>query len=314
VKLGFAGTPDFGNEILSSLVLSEHEIQVVFTQPDAAAGRRRRLTPSPVRSFAESHGLDVRTPLNAWNKADVDALRGVDTLIVAAYGQILPQVILDVPLHGCINVHASLLPRWRGAAPVERAIMAGDKMTGISIMRMDVGLDTGPVLSRHPIPILESDSGPELNKKLAKIGAKALIDCLSKLDVLDAVIQDGSRATYAAKITAEDAAINWTESAEAIARQVRALTQRQTAHANIGKERVNVIAASADMATGTASAIMPGTMIKVAHHLAVACGEGALLLDSIQLTRGKGRILSARDAKNGYPALFEPGIRFDVTS
>ena len=312
MKLGFAGTPDFASEILSALVLTEHDIKVVYTQPDAPAGRRRRLTPSPVRSFADSHGLNVRTPINAWGRADVNALRGLDALVVAAYGRILPQDILDTPHRGCINVHASLLPRWRGAAPVERAIMAGDKMTGISIMRMEAGLDTGPVLSRHPTPILESDTGPKLQEKLAKIGAKALIDCLSHFDTLDAAKQDGSRATYAAKITAEDAVINWTASAESIARQVRALTQRQTTHAKIGEERVNILAASAAAATEISSAVMPGTIIKAAHHLAVVCGEGVLFLDSLQISRGKGRILSARDAKNGYPTFFEPGVRFNV--
>ena len=168
------------------------------------------------------------------------------------------------------------------------------------------------MFSRHPAPILESDTGPKLNEKLAKIGAKALVNYLAHFDTFQAVEQDGSAATYAQKITADDAVINWTESAESIARKVRALTQRQTTYAKLGEERVNIIAASVSGTTEISSAIMPGTIIKAPHHLAVACGEGVLFLDRIQLNRGKGRILSARDAKNGYSAFFEAGVRFDV--
>ena len=176
MNLGFAGTPGFAVRILQALIESSHAVRVVFTQPDARRGRGRKLVPSPVRSLAESHGVPVRTPERIGD--DLSRMEALDALVVAAYGQILPRAVLDAPARGCINVHASLLPRWRGAAPVERAIMAGDTLTGVSIMQMDVGLDTGPVLMSRSIVIAATDTGASLTVALADLGAQALLETL----------------------------------------------------------------------------------------------------------------------------------------
>ena len=308
MKLGFAGTPDFATQILSALVDSVHDVEIVFTQPDRPAGRRLELKPSSVRRFAEDNAITVRTPERI--RDDVEHIKDIDVLIVAAYGLILPQAVLDAPRRGCINVHASLLPRWRGAAPVERAIMAGDEVTGVSIMQMDAGLDTGPVLLARSTPIRESDSGVALGQRLAALGADALIECLNHLDARDAVVQDETNVTYAAKITAADAVIDWMRPAEAIARQVRALAHRQAAYATLAGERIKVLAALAV----PADAVIPGTIVDIGRTLAVGCGKGALVLETVQLSRGKGRVMSVHDAANGYPELFAPGVRLHVAS
>ena len=314
MNLGFAGTPGFAVRILQALIDSEHAIGVVFTQPDRRAGRGRKLVPSPVRTLAEAQGLNVHTPLRI-----VDALaslKDLDVLVVAAYGLLLPQPALDAPRQGCINVHASLLPRWRGAAPVERAIMAGDTTTGVSIMQMDAGLDTGPVLLSRSIAIKETDTGMSLTASLAELGAESLLESLARLDAITPVAQHDDLATIAPKLVAADAAIDWRSDAEHIARQVRALAHRRTAYTTMGNDRLRVLQARAvrtqDKAAGPDVVQDPGTVFRSCDGVSVACGEGSLLLETVQLSRGSGRPLSALDAANGYPSIFAAGARFDV--
>ena len=314
MNLGFAGTPGFAVRLLQALIDSEHAIGAVFTQPDRRAGRGRKLVPSPVRTLAEANGLTVHTPFHI---ADALAcLKGLDVLVVAAYGLLLPQSALEAPRRGCINVHASLLPRWRGAAPVERAIMAGDTSTGVSIMQMDAGLDTGPVLMSRSIAIKETDTGMSLTASLAGLGADALLESLARLDALTPVAQDDALATFAPKLVATDAAIDWRNPAEHIARQIRALAYRRTAYTAMGTDRLRVLEARAVLThdTGVGSDVFhdPGTVLRTGDGVSVTCGEGALLLETVQLSRGSGRPMSVLDAANGYPNTFAAGARFDV--
>ena len=312
MNLGFAGTPGFAVHILQALIDSDHAIDAVFTQPDRPAGRGRKLVPSPVRTLAEAAGLAVHTPLRI---ADALAwLKDLDVLVVAAYGLLLPQPALDAPKRGCINVHASLLPRWRGAAPVERAIMAGDTSTGVSIMQMDAGLDTGPVLLSRSIAIKPADTGMSLTASLAQLGADAVLQALARLETLAPVAQDDALATFAPKIVAADAAIDWRNDAERIARRVRALAHRRTAYATMGKDRLRVLQARAVLLQERATDLVqfPGTTLKTSDGILVVCGEGALLLETVQLSRGRGRPMSALDAANGYPNILAAGARFDV--
>ena len=314
MNLGFAGTPGFAVRILQALIDSEHAIGAVFTQPDRRAGRGRKLVPSPVRTLAEASGLPVHTPLHI---ADALAsLKDLDVLVVAAYGLLLPQPVLDAPKQGCINVHASLLPRWRGAAPVERAIMAGDTCTGVSIMRMDAGLDTGPVLLSRSTAIKETDTGMSLTASLAELGAAALLETLPRLDALTPVAQDDAQATFAPRLVAADAAIDWRNSAAHIVRQVRALAHRRTAYTTMGNDRLRVLEAHAiyTQGSGARSDVVrsPGTVLRIRDGVSVACGKGALLLETVQFSRGSGRPMSALDAVNGHPNTFAAGARFDV--
>ena len=308
LRLGFAGTPAFAAHILAALIESRHEVAHVFTQPERPAGRRKRLTPSPVSVLAQARGVAVSTPERFHGQEH--ALARLDALVVAAYGLILPAPALAAPARGCLNVHASLLPRWRGAAPVERAIMAGDAVTGVSIMRMDAGLDTGPVLLRREVAIGPADTGATLTTRLAEVGAVALLDCLERLDDLPAVAQDDAHASYAPKLAPADAAIDWSRPAIDIERQVRALAGRQSACTYLGGEgctrvRVHILAAKA-----TLDRAPPGELVKCGREFRVGCGTGALLLETVQLARGKGRPMAAADAANGYPSLFKPGARF----
>ena len=306
LDLGFAGTPDFAVRILRALHESPHRVAAVFTQPDRPAGRRRRLTPSPTRRFAEAHGLPVHTPERI--DAELPHIRTLDVLVVAAYGLILPASVLDAPARGCLNVHASLLPRWRGAAPVERAIMAGDTTTGVSIMRIDTGLDTGPVLARRATPIGADETGAALTERLADLGAREMLDCLARLDELEPTPQDPAGATKAPKLTARDAVIDWTRPAAHIALQVLALSGRRSAFATLDGERIGILAGRATEAAEST----PGRLERTAAGFAVGCGAGALLLETVQLSRGKGRPVSARAAANGFPELFATGVQLDV--
>ena len=306
LTLGFAGTPDFAVRILRALLDSPHRVSAVFTQPDRPAGRRRRLTPSPTRRFAEAHAVPVYTPERIGE--ELPRLASLDVLVVAAYGLILPPTVLEAPARDCINVHASLLPRWRGAAPVERAIMAGDTTTGISIMRIDTGLDSGPVFARRSTPIGADETGAALTERLADLGAQTLLECLDRLDEIEPTPQDDAQATRAPKLTARDAIIDWTRPAADIALQVRALSGRRSAFATRDGERIGILAARAT----DADASTPGRLERTAAGFTVACGAGALLLDTVQLSRGKGRPMVAQAAANGFPELFAAGVQFDV--
>jgi methionyl-tRNA formyltransferase len=308
-RIGFAGTPEFAAIVLDAILRDGQEVVVVYTQPDRRAGRGRKLTSSPVKQLALANRLPLRQPTSLRGKTPAAELAecNLDVLVVAAYGLILPESVLVAPKYGCINVHASLLPRWRGAAPVERAIMAGDAETGVSIMQMDAGLDTGPVLARSKCPIDEDVSGPELGAALARLGAQCLLACLANLDALTPEPQREADACYAAKLATEDAVIDWHRPSRDIHRQVRALCGRLPATTSIDDLTIKILAArwSPDPPSAT-----PGTIESATRKgIKVACGGGSLVIEQLQLNRGKGLPLAAADAINGYPALFEPGAR-----
>lgn len=310
-RLAFAGTPPFAATILRHLLASEHRVDVVYTQPDRRAGRGRKLMRSATRVVAEDAGVVVYTPARL-AEAQATALAGCDWLIVAAYGLLLPKAILDAPRHHCLNVHASLLPRWRGAAPVERAIMAGDARTGVSIMRVTPKLDAGPVYQRAPLPLGQDATGDEVTEALATLGAETLLAVLAQLPGLAAEPQDAQRATYAPKLIAEDAVIAWRRPAEDIARQVRALAGRMPAHTTLADgTRLRVLAATA---TPNHDAAPPGTLRRRDGAWEVVCGRGALAPTAVQVCRGKGTVQSMREAANGYPRLLSDGARLDLLS
>jgi methionyl-tRNA formyltransferase len=309
LRVGFAGTPPFAATVLTAL-LERYPPLVVYTQPDRPAGRGRRLQPSAVKAVAVAHGISVRQPPSLRVAAEEETLRAfaLDALIVAAYGLLLPPAILRVPTIGCINVHASLLPRWRGAAPVERAIMAGDEETGVCIMHMDEGLDTGPVYLQLSCPISRDTDGPGLEARLADLGAKALLHCLDGLPGLHPQPQGETGITYAAKLTRRDAEIDWNRPALEIERQVRALRGRMPAFSTAGATRMNVLDARVIESDSTAA---PGTVLGAdSSGIRFACGARVLSVQRLKLNVGKGQPLTAADALNGYGRLVTPGTRF----
>jgi methionyl-tRNA formyltransferase len=307
LRLGFAGTPDFAAIILAGLIGAGRRPVVVYTQPDRQAGRGRRSRPSPVKALAQRAGLPVEQPsgLKDPEVARRLAHHALDVLVVAAYGLILPPAILRAPRFGCINVHASLLPRWRGAAPIERALMAGDVETGVSIMLMDAGLDTGPVFLARRCPIPPDADGPSLERTLAGLGTQTLLECLDGLPGLEPRPQPRAGATYAPKLRAEDAVIDWARSGREIERQVRALTGRMPAYSCIGDVRVRILTAAA---SDLAHSAQPGSILCARRErLEIACGTGCLAVSRLQVSRGKGVPLRAGEAISGFPDLFHPG-------
>ena len=283
MRIAFMGTPDFAVAALDRLVAAGHEMAAVYTQPPRPANRGR-LTPSPVQLRAEALGLEVRTPATLREEADRTAFEALelDVAVVAAYGLILPRRVLDAPRFGCLNIHASLLPRWRGAAPVQRAIMAGDAETGVTIMQMEAGLDTGPMLAEARVPIARQTAG-ELTAELAEVGAAALLDVLARLPLAGAA-QPADGVTYAAKIDKAEARIDWEAPAIAIDRLVRAMQPSPGAWFESGGQRVKLIVAEPAAADGAA-----GTL---AGEAVVACGTGGLRLLTVQ-PEGKGHMAAA---------------------
>lgn len=270
VQVIFMGTPDFAVPALRALHAAGHEVVCVYTQPPRPAGRGKKLMPSPVQVEAERLGLEVRSPLslrNAEAQAAFAAL-GADVAVVAAYGLILPQAVLDAPRHGCLNIHASLLPRWRGAAPIHRAVMAGDTETGVTIMQMEAGLDTGPMLHKVTVPVGRKTTG-ELFGELGAMGAAAMVEVLADLDAFPPKVQDDAAAVYAPKIDKAEAKIDWSQGAEAIERLVRGLAPFPGAWFELGGERVKLLLAEVVDASGT-----PGTVLD--GDFAIACGSGAI--------------------------------------
>jgi methionyl-tRNA formyltransferase len=261
LKLGFAGTPEFAATILAGILAHGLRPAVVYTQPDRPIGRGRKLRPGPVKALASAEGIEVLQPATLRDPQAVERLAQfrLDLLVVVAYGLLLPQPILETPRLGCINVHASLLPRWRGAAPVERAIMAGDEMTGVSIMRMDRGLDTGPVYLQRPCPIGERATGPELEQALAVLGLEALLVCLGALPDLIPQSQPDEGVSYAHKLTPADAPIDWSRDARVIDRQVRALCGRLPAFTFSAGTRIQILAATPNPESATGAA--PGSIV-----------------------------------------------------
>ena len=320
LRLGFAGTPAFAATILRGLLEGGYAVALVLTQPDRPAGRDRKLKPGPVKVLAREHGLTIREPAG---------LRGIslredhlDLLIVAAYGLILPAELLAEPRLGCLNVHASLLPRWRGAAPVERAIMAGDTETGVCLMQMDEGLDTGPVYACETLCIGPAETGGALEARLAAAGAGLLLEILPSLPGRTPRPQPDTGITYAHKITPADSMLDWTESAASIACRIRALTDRQpvTVYATdpdggppirvrlLGAQPIP--ASESTAGTGLPGPAAPGSILQVSHAgLEIGCATGSVLVERVALNRGQGRPMTPLAATNGFPELIRPGRR-----
>ena len=289
LKIIFAGTPDFASSALLALIESEHEVVAVYTQPDRPAGRGRKLRASPVKAVALKHDIPVLQPEKLRDTETHDVLRAfnADVIIVAAYGLILPQIVLDIPRLGCLNIHASLLPRWRGAAPIQRAIAAGDKESGITIMQMNAGLDTGDILLLSSCPINDSDSGGDLHDRLAEMGAKAILEVLKDLDgdKIKPIKQDDALAIYAHKLDKNEAIINWQDSAENIERLIRAFNPWPVAFTYINDKTLRIWQAQA---LPDNSELEAGTIISTNKKgIDISCGEGTLRLLKLQPSGSK---------------------------
>jgi methionyl-tRNA formyltransferase len=313
LRVIFAGTPAFAAAHLKQLIKSSHEVVAVYTQPDRPAGRGKRLTPSPVKQIALDHELPVLQPPTLRNEDSASSLAafGADVMVVVAYGLLLPKAILETPRLGCINVHASLLPRWRGAAPIHRAIEAGDVTTGVTIMAMDEGLDTGPMLSRATIDISEEHTTESLTQALQTLGGNALITTLDDLEssLKGATKQPDDGVTYAHKIRKEEAAINWDLSAAEISRKVRALSPAPGCFGIYKKERIKIWEARAE-STPSDTGNLPGTLLALTKNgLEVACGEGDLVITRLQLPNKKP--MSLPDIMNGHKDRLVVGDRFE---
>jgi methionyl-tRNA formyltransferase len=285
MRLAFMGTPPLAARALATLIAAGHEIAAVYTQPPRPAGRGHKLVPSAVQTLAESHGIPVRRPvrLKPVEEHEAFAALKLDMAVVAAYGLILPRPILDAPRLGCINIHFSLLPRWRGAAPVQRAILAGDRETGVTIMRMDAGLDTGPILTKQAVPIGRWTTATSLTAELAELGAEMIVDAVAKLErgELPDIPQSEDGATYAAKLDKAEGAIDWSLTAVELDRRVRALNPWPGTVFTAGGERIKLLEAGVTAGEGK-----PGALLQPADDGSpvVACGQGALKLTLLQRT------------------------------
>jgi len=297
LRLAFMGTPDFAVAALRALIDAGHDLAAVYTQPPRVAGRGRQPRPSPVQAAAHAHGLEVRTPSTLAPVAEHAAFAAldVDAAVVVAYGLLLPRAILSAPRLGCLNIHASLLPRWRGAAPIQRALMAGDAETGVTIMQMDEGLDTGPMLLQEPLPISSEDDAGGLHDKLAAIGARLILRALEEVSagLLAARPQPTTGATYAAKLTRDDERLDWRRPANELARQVRALSPHPGAWFAVDGDRLKVLAAER---VAESFDVEPGVVLD--DRLTVACGSEALRIGRV-LRAGKTP-LSTAEFLRGY--------------
>jgi len=301
LKIIYAGTPEFAVPALESLLRSEHQVLAVYTQPDRPAGRGRKLQPSPVKACAAAHKVPVLQPESFNNPEDQRqlAIFQADLMVVAAYGLLLPTSVLDTPRLGCINIHASLLPRWRGAAPIQRALLAGDQETGITIMQMAKGLDTGDMLASLRLPIAPDWTAADLHDQLKLLGAELLIDTLDKLDAgkLEARHQESSLVTYANKLNKQEARIDWNQDAETIQRQIRAYVPWPVSFTQLQGENLRIWRASID---DTHTASKPGQVIDHNQNgLFISCRNSVLRVTKLQFT-GKKRIdaTGASNARN----------------
>ncbi|MCC2525462.1 methionyl-tRNA formyltransferase [Vibrio coralliilyticus] len=309
LKIVFAGTPDFAARHLAALLSSEHEVIAVYTQPDRPAGRGKKLTASPVKNIALEHDIPVYQPENFKSDdakqelADLNA----DLMVVVAYGLLLPQAVLDTPKLGCINVHGSILPRWRGAAPIQRSIWAGDQETGVTIMQMDIGLDTGDMLKITTLPIEATDTSASMYEKLAGLGPQALVECLA--DIADGKAspekQDDELANYAKKLSKEEARINWSDDAEHIERCVRAFNPWPMSHFEAADNSIKVWQSRVDVQTTTEA---PGTILQADKTgIYIATGKHVLVLEQLQVPGKKA--MPVQDILNSRASWFEVGTQ-----
>ncbi|WP_110657672.1 methionyl-tRNA formyltransferase [Salinicola halimionae] len=339
LRVLFAGTPDFAAESLKALLASRHQIVGVYTQPDRPAGRGRKLTPSPVKRLALEHGLPVETPISLKNEdaqrrlAEFDA----DVMIVVAYGLLLPQAVLDIPRLGCLNVHASLLPRWRGAAPIQRAIEAGDTESGITLMQMDAGLDTGAMLLIKRTPIDDTTTGGDLHDRLAELGGQTLIEGLEALaeSGLSETAQPEDGVTYASKLSKPEAELDFSQSASTLSRRIRAFNPWPVAWTRLDGETLRLWFATPETELGGPELdgpelddpeldslelgeqnVEPGTLLEpAADALRIACGNnGREVLRVSQLQMPGGKPLAARDLLNANHSRLAPGQCFGRVS
>lgn len=283
----FAGTPEFSVPVLDALLRSAHRVLCVYTQPDRPAGRGRHLQASAVKQFAQRHDLAIEQPATLKDPAAVEKLASwsADVMVVVAYGLILPRSVLSIPKRGCINVHASLLPRWRGAAPIQRALLAGDSQTGVTIMQMDAGLDTGPMLLERSTPIASVDTSQTLHDRLAVLGAQALIEVLANLDQLHAQEQPADGVTYAHKISKDEALVDWHQSNVQLDRLVRAFNPWPVAETRWQGQQLRLWAAAP---SNESHGKPPGTVLRIrAEGIDVAAGQGVLTLKQVQLAGRK---------------------------
>ncbi|AKX51191.1 methionyl-tRNA formyltransferase [Thiopseudomonas alkaliphila] len=314
LRIVFAGTPEFAASHLQAILQQGiHEVIGVYSQPDRPAGRGQKLVASPVKQLALAHNIPVFQPLtlrDAAAQAELAELKP-DLMVVVAYGLILPQAVLDMPRLGCINSHASLLPRWRGAAPIQRAIEAGDDVTGVTVMQMEAGLDTGPMLHKVSTAITAQDTGGSLHDRLAELGSAAVLEVLQQLaeGTMQAEKQDDSLANYAHKLSKAEAKLNWQQSATELDQQIRAFNPWPVSHSQLNGQVIKVHAAEPVLENNTSAA--PGTILAAEREgLVVACGEGALRLTRIQLPNA--RAMSVADVLNSKQELFPVGAVFDL--
>ena len=300
MRIIFAGTPDFAVAPLEALIAKKHNILAVYTQPDRPAGRGKTLTPPPVKQVALANNIEVFQPdtLKTREQENQIKLLEPDVMVVVAYGMLLPQNILDTPKYGCINIHASLLPRWRGAAPIQRAIEAGDNQTGVSIMQMEAGLDTGPVFNISSTDILPTDTSQTLHDRLSDIGATAICETLEQIEQnsITPSPQDNNQANYAKKITKQEAQINWLLSAQQIDNKIRAFIPWpicQTAHMG------NRLRITGTLLSDSKHNSKPGTVLNITDQgIEIACGQGSIFLTEIQ--RDGGKKMGHQQFINGY--------------
>ncbi|TCD22291.1 methionyl-tRNA formyltransferase [Pseudomonas sp. IC_126] len=309
MRIVFAGTPEFAAQHLQALLDANRQVVAVYTQPDRPAGRGQKLMPSPVKQLALQHGIAVYQPQTLRDPAAQAELAGLqaDLMVVVAYGLILPQAVLDMPRLGCINSHASLLPRWRGAAPIQRALEAGDAESGVTVMQMEAGLDTGPMLLKVSTPITADDTGGSLHDRLAELGSRAVVEGVTALEAgsLKGEVQDDSLATYAHKLNKDEARLDWSRPAVELERLIRAFHPWPICHSSLDEAAVKIHAAR--LADGQGE---PGQIIGAGKDgLQVACGAGSLLITRLQLPGGKP--LGFSDLYNSRREQFAPGKVFE---
>ncbi|MDA0111208.1 methionyl-tRNA formyltransferase [Vibrio sp. La 4.2.2] len=305
LRIVFAGTPDFAARHLAALLSSEHEVIAVYTQPDRPAGRGKKLTASPVKNIALEHDIPVYQPINFKSDEAKQELKDLnaDIMVVVAYGLLLPQAVLDTPKLGCINVHGSILPRWRGAAPIQRSIWAGDAQTGVTIMQMDIGLDTGDMLKIATLPIEATDTSATMYDKLAELGPQALVECLADIASGNAAPekQNDDEANYASKLSKDEAKIDWNQPAEFIERCVRAFNPWPMSFFSVEENNIKVWQSRVE---DNATESVAGTILKADKTgIYVATGQGTLVLEQIQIPGKKAMPVS--DVLNSKASWFE---------